>query len=373
MKNWYATWEETKRNLFSNEPEDSLGNIVRKYFDRQYEYEAHEWHRVVVTPDNKDWAVAQIKENEEQAIQSVLMAWEEVVCESREGVQWHNYGWGAFLKNLRKAYSCVKMDRFGNTNAAESYDILNSCLTFDGVFDFEWRIERLCDFVVEIHGGSVPIVRNGVYMAEENECELRLLALQRIMRNLHDNAVVFMTISGMKRSHGISLSKTNNEIIHNGVFECDRTISQIQDALPESDLDLVGMVMEQLRQINNMVERGESAVKSVAANSKAVIDEMKAWRGYIKQLVAGYDGQGLSPSPLTLNKMQAVFNIWTEYSKECKRKHVRPTLEGCLDEHGGDMISNRLMMIELVPTAKALGKIIHNMQQQSYARAKKQS
>ena len=104
---------------------------------------------------------------------------------------------------------------------------------------------------------------------------------------------------------------------------------------------------------------------AAAADAKAAVAEMDEWRGYIKQLIAGYDGDGLSPSPLTANKQQAIYKRWDEYTTDCKRKHTRPTYKGCLDEHGEDNIYKGHTLLELVQTEQGLEKVVHNVKEQA--------
>ena len=114
-----------------------------------------------------------------------------------------------------------------------------------------------------------------------------------------------------------------------------------------------------------LVPEQAALLTKAADNSQATVDEVCEWRGYIKQLIAGYDGDGISPSPLTANKQQAIYERWDEYTTDCKRKHTRPTYEGCLDEHGGANIYKGHTLLELVQTAQGLERVVHNVKEQA--------
>ena len=79
----YSSWDEARLDMFKNEPNDALGRCMRQYIDSIYEYEAHEWHKVIAEPDtpaNRKWATAAIRRNEERACLNAVMDWKQNWC-----------------------------------------------------------------------------------------------------------------------------------------------------------------------------------------------------------------------------------------------------------------------------------------------------
>ena len=109
-----------------------------------------------------------------------------------------------------------------------------------------------------------------------------------------------------------------------------------------------------------------NGVKLDALNAKTddVLDEMKEWQEYIRQLVAGYDGNQLETPPLSFQKMQAISQVWESHKKECAGKN-RATYQDCLDKHGSEVIYKGYQLLQLVPTETVFSKLIHNMKEQA--------
>ncbi len=133
----------------------------------------------------------------------------------------------------------------------------------------------------------------------------------------------------------------------------------------ERAADKAGKTQEAVERVEAKVEEAQETAERAADNSQATVGEMCEWRGFIKQLIAGYDGEGLTPSPLTANKQQAIYEMWDGYTTDCKCKHTRPTYEGCLDEHAGDNIYKGHTLIELVQNAQGLERVVHNVKEQA--------
>lgn len=125
------------------------------------------------------------------------------------------------------------------------------------------------------------------------------------------------------------------------------------------------VTVERPEDLCEVLGRIEKKTDTILDGTETLLDGMDQCKSYTKQLVAGYEGDGLSSSPLTANKQKAIYQTWDDYSRDCKRNYKRPTYEGCLDEHGKDTIYQGHTLLDLVPNASELEKVIHNQKEQA--------
>lgn len=123
-----------------------------------------------------------------------------------------------------------------------------------------------------------------------------------------------------------------------------------------------------------LVPEQAALLEKAAVNSQATVDEMAQWRKWLAQLKK--PGNHRKAPKLAAAKQQAVVVVWNQYATNCRAEHKRPSLRGCLDDHGADVIYTKkttgesFQLIELVPNEATLKAIVHNAQAKQSARKK---
>lgn len=129
-----------------------------------------------------------------------------------------------------------------------------------------------------------------------------------------------------------------------------------------------------LKQAVDNSQGAKQAAEQAADNSQAVIDEMAEWRKWLVTL--NKPGKHRVVPKLSAPMQQAVINCWNKYKEECKNKKERSTFQGCLDNHGVDVIYTNTLtrksyqLIELAQDEGTLQRIIHNHNSKESARTK---
>ncbi|MBR6588430.1 MAG: hypothetical protein IKK82_13550 [Kiritimatiellae bacterium] len=140
---------------------------------------------------------------------------------------------------------------------------------------------------------------------------------------------------------------------------------------------MVELVPKQAALLEQAVDNSQGAkqaAEQAADNSQAVIDEMAEWRKWLVTL--NKPGKHRVVPKLSAPMQQAVINCWSKYKEECENKKERSTFQGCLDNHGVDVIYTNTLtrksyqLIELAQDEGTLQRIIHNHNSKESARTK---
>lgn len=335
MRDWYESWDDARRDMFADIPNDDFGGVMRRFMDAWKEDCA---------PTGKD------------AVWYAVFDWKET--------------WMDFERLVRSALSA---------DAPLAY--LLDRVSFRGAFSLEWEFDRFMDFAqeAEIRDG----LRDGLHR------------IKATLPRLHDTAVALAAICAIQGKGGFRIGTGDEgEIVVKDAAEaldenavddeisaaleaCSIPLAKLRDKTRQGEVatDLAKYIEEMRAEMRAGFAEVKAEAKTAANNSKAVLDELAQWHGWVQGISQSGDAPPLPPSTLYAEMREAVVAKWNEYKNECAGK-CRATFQGCLDTHGADDVyksatkDKTYQLLDLAPSESALKAIVHNAQVKQSAQNK---